>query len=118
MTLTNLSNFLVRIVVQILDFFEEALVLLHCNLLLFNAGHFFGENLQLGTFAVDFCVTLLIVLSEFGNVLVTCSHLLRILVKEHSILDQTLLKFVILFTKLSLACLELKLLLSEVLFLG
>ena len=87
----NLVNLLVRIVVLILDFFEEALVLLHCNLLLFNAGLLLREDLQLGAFAVDLDLTLFIFLSESGNILVAGSHLLRILVEEHSILDQTLL---------------------------
>ena len=115
---TDLLNLLVRIAVLILHFFQEILVLLHSILLLFNAGLLLREDLQLGSFAVNLDLTLLIFLSESSNVLVAGSHLLRILVEEHSILDQTLLQFVVLFTKFSLACLELKLLLSEVLLLG
>ena len=76
------------------------------------------KNLQLGALSVDLDVSLLVFFSQTGNILVAGAHLLSILVEEHRILNQTLLKLVILFAKLSFARLKLELLLRKVLLFG
>ena len=111
----NFGEF-IRIVVS--DIFQEELVLIDSILLLLNTDFLGLQNGQLLALAVDFSVTILIVFLQLGDVLVALTHDFGIVVKECSVLDQTLLQLVIFLTKLSLSTLEFKFLLREMLLLS
>ena len=94
------------------------MILLDRFLLLLNARSLGLQDSKLLFFAQNFLVTLLVLLFQLCNVLVTGSHHLSIVVEESRILDQRLLQFVIFFAQFRLSRLELKLLLRKVLLLG
>ena len=114
MSLSNLNHFLILITLT-LNILEEGLVLLDSFFFLFNA-HFLGlKDFQLLSLSLNFCITLLVVISQFCDIWVTLAHYFCVVVEEGGILNQALLQLVIFFSKLAFTSLEFKLLLSEVL---
>ena len=66
--IANLNHFRILIIVLVFDLFEELLVLFHCGLLFLDSVLFRLENFQLGLFALDFSVALLVLLAELRYV--------------------------------------------------
>ena len=76
------------------------------------------EDLELLVLALDLTLALLALVSQLVDVLVAIAHHFRVVVKESGVGDKTLLELVIFLTELVLTCLELELLLSELLLFG
>ena len=84
----NLADLRVAFIILTLDLLEEALVLIDSLLLLLDSLLLIRENLQLILLALDLSVTLLVLLLQFRDVLVACSHHFGIVIKEGSVLNE------------------------------
>ena len=93
------------------------MILLHGCFLLFNSHLLRFQNQELLPLALDFSGALLVLLAKLGDILIAVTHDFSIVVKESSVLNETLLKLVIFFAQLRFSRLKLELLLSEVLLL-
>ena len=118
MPVTDFAHFRDVVAVLVLVLLEEALVLVNRLLLLLDPLLLLRQDPELVLLAFDLSIPLLVLLLELGNVLVARAHHLGIVIEEGGVLDQRCLQLLVLFAKLGLSRLELKLLLRVVLFLG